>query len=541
MRNENKEWVIPYPYFVKQNELYRIESKSVKGETQEVELKVSRNAPVITKMYKHIERNEIHYEVTWENKGDSYTETVSAGVLASKRELLKMADMGLGCNDSNSKHFVEYFDLFIGHNEIPKVEMTDRLGQIKNKFIHPITSEDIHVMAKDSGESQLLESFQTKGTAKSWIDNVFNLIKNHPKAVFPVVSSFASVILHEEELKPIVIDVSGTSSTGKSGLLRLCASVWGEPEKYIGTFNTTLVAIERRSTFLNSFPQILDDSNGANDSKFIQPMIYQYVNTTGKQRGSLAGSQHTDSWTSLMITSGENEITTYANAQGVPARVISISNFSFANEGKEFLGNVYGSCKENFGAIGIEFLRRWREKRDELLKELPIYERAFLEISNNDITKRLSRHYAFIVFTGKILNELFKSERLEIDLEELKNLYVEMSKSNKSLDLPLVELQSALEDMDANRNKLYADYEPNGSINGFYHNGDFYFSPAYLKERLGVNEKQIRYLWMKRGFTGIFSNRGIEVDYKVIKKNKRAFRAVLVNKEIIEKLDFDFS
>src|SRR5699024_1651773 len=115
----------------------------------------------------------------------------------------------------------------------------------------------------------------------------------------------------------------------KSGLLRLCASVWGEPEKYIGTFNTTLVAIERRSTFLNSFPQILDDSNGANDPKFIQPLIYQYVNTTGKQRGSLTGSQHTDSWTSLMITSGENEITSYANAQGVPARVISISNFSF--------------------------------------------------------------------------------------------------------------------------------------------------------------------------------------------------------------------
>ena len=158
--------------------------------------------------------------------------------MASKRELLKMADMGLGCNDSNSRHFVEYFDLFIGHNEIPKVEMKDRLGKIKNKFIHPITSEDIHVMAKDSGESQLLKSFQTKGTAQSWINNVFNLIKNHPKAVFPIVSSFASAILHEEELKPIVIDVSVTSSTGKSGLLRLCASVWREPPRSISAHST---------------------------------------------------------------------------------------------------------------------------------------------------------------------------------------------------------------------------------------------------------------------------------------------------------------
>lgn len=46
---------------------------------------------------------------------------------------------------------------------------------------------------------------------------------------------------------------------------------------------------------------------------------------------------------------------------------------------------------------------------------------------------------------------------------------------------------------------------------------------------------------MKRGLTGTFNNRGIEVDYKVIKKNKKSFRAVLVKKEIVEQLGFDFS
>ncbi|WP_249599432.1 DUF927 domain-containing protein, partial [Peribacillus frigoritolerans] len=60
----------------------------------------------------------------------------------------------------------------------------------------------------------------------------------------PILSSFASVILHEFDMKPIVIDVSGASSSGKSGLLRMCASVWGDPERYLGTFNTILVAVE---------------------------------------------------------------------------------------------------------------------------------------------------------------------------------------------------------------------------------------------------------------------------------------------------------
>ncbi|MDM5304288.1 DUF927 domain-containing protein [Peribacillus frigoritolerans] len=537
-----EKWIIPYPYFIRENELFRIESKNVKGKVEEVESKVSRNAPVITKMLKHIEKNEVHYEMNWVNKGDFYTETVAAGVLASKKELLKMADKGLSCNDSNSKYLVDYFDSLIGQNEIPKVEMTDRIGFIENRFIHPTIAKNIKVIPKDGGEHQLLQSFNTKGTVEGWINNVFNLIKDQPKAVFPILASFASVILHEADLKPIVVDVSGTSSTGKSGLLQMCASVWAEPKKYIGTFFTTLVAVERRSTFLNSFPLILDDSNGANDPKFIQPMIYQYVNNTGKQRGSLNGSQHTNSWQSLMITSGENEIVTYANAQGVPARVILITNFSFENEDKDFFGKVYNSVNENYGAIGVEFLKRWQDNRKLYMKYLEEYEKQFLGIcSENAILKRLSRHYAFIVFTGRVLSELFLKEGLEVDIRALEEMFIEMAKSNKAADMPMLELQNALEDIDANRSKLYSDFEPYGSINAFYHNGDFYLAPAYLKERLGVNEKQIRYLWMKRGLTGTFNNRGIEVDYKVIKKNKKSFRAVLVKKEIVEQLGFDFS
>jgi uncharacterized protein (DUF927 family) len=87
------------------------------------------------------------------------------------------------------------------------------------------------------------------------------------------------------------------------------------------------VAVERRSAFLNSYPQILDDSNGVNDTNMIQTMIYQFVNNIGKLRGSITGSQHTASWRSIMLTSGENEILAYAEAQGVAARVIPITDF----------------------------------------------------------------------------------------------------------------------------------------------------------------------------------------------------------------------
>nr|WP_245154072.1 DUF927 domain-containing protein [Jeotgalibacillus proteolyticus] len=314
-----------------------------------------------------MERSEVHYELYWKNNGREFKETVFASTIASKREILSLADKGLSCNDSNSKHLIEFLDLFIATNDIPKIRMVNRLGKTNKEFINPLAKNDIHVLPSDIGEEQLYQAIKKNGTTEDWIKSVFNLVRNHPKAVFPIIASFASVVLHEFNMKPIVVDISGSSSSGKSGFLRMCASVWGEPESYIGTFNTTLVAIERRSAFLNSFPQILDDSNGVHDVKMIQPLIYQYVNNTGKQRGSINGSQFTDSWNSLMITSGENEIVAYVNAQGVSARVLLISNFSLPGESSELLADIYSSIREYYGTIGIEFLKRWSAKREHYL------------------------------------------------------------------------------------------------------------------------------------------------------------------------------
>ncbi|USK80709.1 DUF927 domain-containing protein [Peribacillus frigoritolerans] len=67
------------------------------------------------------------------------------------------------------------------------------------------------------GEQQILESFRVKGTVESWIENVFNLVKDHPKAVFPLLASFASVIFQEYDMKPIVVDdyLSFVNNIGK--------------------------------------------------------------------------------------------------------------------------------------------------------------------------------------------------------------------------------------------------------------------------------------------------------------------------------------
>ena len=519
---QNKNINIHNPYFIKDNSLYRkdIKKKSIR-EYEDVETLVSRYAPIISKVLEHIERGEVHYEVTWSIDGRVYKETVPAGTLASKRELLKLADRGLSVTDLNAKHLVEYFDLYLLQNNVERLRMVDRLGKVKNEFIHPLLTEDFVIVPTDMGEKQLLESFKIMGTAEGWIQKVYNPVKDHPKVVYNLLASFGSSVLHEFDIKPFIVDTSGRTSTGKSAVLRLAASVWANPEEYIGTFNITTVAVERRSTFLNSFVHILDDTNGSNDLKQIQKMIYQFVNSTGKIRGSIAGSQMTASWDSIMLTTGENDILAYTDAAGVAGRVIPLTNFTFNDEDIRFIGKVYGSFRDEYGTIGIEFIKRWKERRKTYIPMYKKYEDLFLKMSEgNDVMQRLSRIYAFPVFIGAVLNDMFNEEGLEVDLNAQLEMFNEMKRENRAVDRPLQELEKLLEEIDANRSQLFDEVEPQHEAYAFLHNGEFYFSAPFLNKRLGVNGKQIRNSWMENGITYKFENGGGFVDHKVFKKKR---------------------
>src|SRR5699024_961241 len=176
---------------------------------------------------------------------------------------------------------------------------------------------------------------------------------------------FASALFKEFELTPIIVDISGSSSSGKTTVQKACASVWGSPNGYISSMLTTKVAIERMASFLSAFPLILDDTNTAHDTKALQQIIYMFGNGTGKMRGSIDGSRNTNVWKSVMITTGENNILEYTNAQGTAARVIPITHFRLKNESTDIFGNLNKSVNEYYGTIGLEFIKRWIRNREK--------------------------------------------------------------------------------------------------------------------------------------------------------------------------------
>src|SRR5690606_10552042 len=123
----------------------------------------------------------------------------------------------------------EYFDLFLEKNKLKRSVVVSHLGYVGNHFIHPLIESKFRIVPPDEGEIQRLKAIKCSGTVEDWIINVLEPLYDNPKALFPIMASFASVLFKEFDLSPIIVDISGISSSGKTTVQKVCASVWGKP------------------------------------------------------------------------------------------------------------------------------------------------------------------------------------------------------------------------------------------------------------------------------------------------------------------------
>jgi uncharacterized protein (DUF927 family) len=532
--------IIPLPYLISSNGLFKKVIKKVEGFEVEQTVMVARMAPKILKELSNVERNSVHYEIAWNDRGREKREVVPASTISTKRELMTLADNGFPCNDLNYKDLINYFDKFLSTNALEQSQMVERLGHIKKAFIHPLDLKGVEIVPTDIGEKQLLEAFQTSGTVEGWFQQVFLRVKTHPRALFVVLASFASVLLHDLKIDPFIVDLASSTSQGKTSVLKVAASVWGTSH-LVNEFNATKVSMERKAAFLNSFPLIMDDSRKA-DERLLQSFVYNFSGGKGKGRGSLRGSREEFTWKNIMLTTGEVPLGEYAEkAGGVAARIISLTDSPFEGVGIEFFTNLYGALEENYGAVGLEFLKKYSERRKEFIPNYHKLREYYMGKSKgNEVLNRLSLYYAAVHFAGYLLKEFFI---VDVDLKQLDKLFEDIAKENKTIDKPKQLLEDILQDLDSNRDSIYYDHQgyPPKIIKALYKAGNLYFHPSYLKFFLDKEMGMIRKEWLKRGITIQGLNKGKVVDYTQVYIDGRNLNGILIDKAIIEDLGFDFS
>jgi putative DNA primase/helicase len=529
---------LPIAYQSKQNQLFKIVIKKARGIEYEELKRISRSTPHILKELRDLENGQIFHEIAWTEHGEENRKTVEATNLTIKRELLRLANFGLGVNENNAKDMIGFFEDYLTQIKIPRQYKVERLGRIKDRFIHPLDSGDVLLEPTSAGERQIVKAFKEKGTIESWRRDVFDQIKDHPKVLFMVFASFASIILKDLEIKSFVVDLSGSTSQGKTTALQVARTVWGT-EDLVSEWNATRVSVERKAAFFNDFPLYMDDTRKA-DEKLLQSIVYQFSGGKAKGRGSLTGQQDETTWNNILISTGEISLADFAEkAGGAVARIIPLIDEPFNYPDQEFFSDIYKAIAANHGTPGLAFLKAWQQNKKSWIPNFEKVRDFYRKKSDGDeVIARMSLFYSTVHFAAMIAREVLE---LDVDLSVLADLFDQIMDETEGINKPRELLEVILADLDRSRSSiLYEDSEEiPREIKAIYHQGTICLMAAYTKDMLRTDNRMIRKEWRKKNL--ILAQQDEKRDTVQIYKKGCNHRAIMINPSVLNDLGYDFS
>lgn len=535
--------VIPKGYEIEQHQngvaLYQIIPSKKDGEPDK-KIFITNTIPQITERFEDIESNEVSFNMLFYDNHLPVNLGVSAEEISDSRQLLKLVNRKLDVTSTTSTRLIDYINKSKRYNPPVNVNVATRLGHVKGYFIYPYQEEmknsNIKLFNNDKGFQKLIDSFQSKGTLNSYSKNVFNQIKNLPMVMVMLYASLGSVLLREFGLQPFIVEISGSTSTGKTFTLNLVSSVWGTSE-LITTWGSTKNSIEAMASFLNSFPIFKDDTRNTHP-KFVANATYNFSSGESKSRSNINLTLNAKKeWRNIMLSTGEASISNMADEKaGVSARVVTLQdqpypdNFDFTTLDKAF--------RENYGTLGIAFIKQYESKQETYKSAFDSYQRYFNRKGSNEIMQRLGRAFALLQVTGEILNDIegFEHDHFKI----IEQAYDSMIRNNKTIDKPKQLLEELLQYLDANRNNITGDGYDSvkfGDVKAIYKHDFLCIKNETVKNKLGHEMQTITGQWNKKGYL-ITDKKRLQ---KQVKHKSERHLGYAIKIEIIEELGFDFS
>lgn len=541
---EKQTELIPRNYKIEQHNgishLYKI-IPSESDNKPDKKMFVTSTIPNVNERYEDIETNEVSYNLRFHDNNNEVNLNVDAEQITDSRSLIRLARYKLDVTSTTSTRLVDFINASMRENPPINVSVANRLGYIKSYFIYPYKEElddsNIKLFNNDSGYHSLIKAFEAKGTLNNYSENVFNKIKSLPMVMMMVYASLGSVLLHEFNITPFIVEISGRTSTGKTFTLKVAASVWGN-DGLITEWNSTKNSIEAQAVFFNSFPLLKDDTRNTYP-KFITDMVYNFSGGKTKSRSNTNRTlDEVKTWKNILLSTGEVSIPDMAGEKGgASGRVITLQDAPYP---KDFdFASLAEYIDETHGLLGMEFIKQFQCNKDKYHSSFKGAQQYFIKkAEDNEVMARLGRSFALMQVTGEILNDI---EGFEHDCDAIVNeAYKSMIKNNVNIDKPKQMLEELLQYLDANRNHIegegYNDVK-NGDVKAIYKRDYLCVLGETVKDFLGHEMHTITGEWSRKNYL-VESNIGKQ---KQVKQKGTPYRGYAIKKEIIDNLGFDFT
>lgn len=366
--------------------------------------------------------------LAWRRHGRWTQEVVGREVIASNQRIIPLAGRGLAVTSANALAVVKYLADFEAVNQeiLPQTKITTHMGWqgkdgtqgfMLGRNHHTSQTdpgEKIIFQGADSGDDQLAETFKQDGTLDNWL-NMVHKIAHLPRVMAAIYASLTAPLLEVIKVPSFTISWDYLTSCGKTTILRLAASIWGNPEN-IGNWDSTRVWRERRCATLHSLPFIIDDTKQAKKNSDVTQAIYDLSSGAGKGRGSIDGTKQTGHWRLPMLTTGEQPMTSFTTDGGSKTRVLVLWGppFEAMNDAtRQLVGMVNETVRFNYGHVGpifIEYLIQnrdsWGALRDAHKAAVKYYSQS-KEAAGNPFAGRIAEYMAVLNVASTIFHEKY--------------------------------------------------------------------------------------------------------------------------------------
>jgi hypothetical protein len=240
---------------------------------------------------------------------------ISTAAISSKDELRKaLAQQGVMAHHKQYENLAVYVVTFVKNMQYEKKAdiMRTQFGWVENdsKFImgdKEITKDGTFYSPPSEATEFFAEKIHSKGTMEKWkeVFNLYALPGMEPHA-FAALTAFGSPLMKFTGLDGAIINVIyEMAGSGKSTILRMCNSVYGQPKELMGIEKDTLNAKMQQLGVMNNLPNTIDEITNMTSAEF-SDLAYGISHGRGKNRmrGNVNGLRlNNTSWNNMTLAS----------------------------------------------------------------------------------------------------------------------------------------------------------------------------------------------------------------------------------------------
>ncbi|WP_053958378.1 DUF927 domain-containing protein [Sulfobacillus thermosulfidooxidans] len=418
--------VVPEGYRVTRQGLFQI-TWSLDGEP--VERLVAQWPLVILRHLTNLDTDQEYADLGWLSPHSERVwkrRIVSHGVISHAQQIVTLADYGAPVNSNNAKAIIAFLDAFHRANadHYPRVFATSRLGWQSHQRGFAVgvdqyydatgTLQVVEFLADSAGDQQKAQGFHAQGDAASWWAMLDDVVA-FPAVMIAVLSSLATPLLHLIGAPNFVLDYGGITSSGKTTTLEIAASVWGQPDLKNGpaamfSWASTNVGVEMLSQLISGLPVILDDTKTVQGNpRKVTEILYGIVSGIGKMRGAKAGgSRATGHWRTILLSSGEQPITSFTTDGGIKTRTLSVTQAPWGDEDQaELVQDIKRTIRAHYGHAGSAFIAWLLQHRDQWSTWAHAYQMRLADLGRHHTrgTARLMEYRALLEVTADLLDQ----------------------------------------------------------------------------------------------------------------------------------------